>query len=1022
MNSHLHTDYYGYIYAVMQSMAIGGNYHQRPNLLFVLISMEIKMKGLAIPRKLKIALITIAVLIALYAILGFFVLPAVLTDQIPKLAKEHINRNVQTREIKFNPFSLEFTLKGLQIDEHDGSEFVTFEAFYTNIAVVDSLLDLSLKIDEVLLKSPYVSVKRDNKADFNFADLISKEEKKENEEEPENDEIFAVTIAKIAISEGKISWTDDLHSKAHQEDIQPLNLTVNNFTTIIDKQSQLGFSLVFASGGQFDWKGELTLNPLQSSGHIELNNVNFHRVWELFLQPSVNFTIVKGSEVIKADYQLDASGEEMQLLINNADISLLDIQLAEKAVKDTLIDIPDFKVSGISLDLLKQNIEIDKVSSKNAKFKAWLNADGTINYQSLFAPVNAGVQKPAPEPDSVADNSKPWNVLVKQLDISNYAFNFTDRTLSPPNPIAITSINLSSSQLSTKPGASLPFDLALLLNKSGTLKVKGDAVLEPLASNIQLDIGSIVLKDFQPYVSQFARLDILSGLFNVNAKVSLKQPKGLPLAVTFKGNSSIDKLHTRDQISNKDFINWKKLSVDKIDLDLAANRYDIGAIKIDRPYARILIRKDKSINITDIVINKDNKEVAEKQPADDKKADKPNFKISRFSMSKGVMDFTDKSLFLPFAAHIKHLKGSVKGVSSKKNATIKIALDGRVADFAPVTIKGKITPDRGDSNFKVDFDSMPLPLMTPYMAEFAGRKIEKGNMTLIFEYKIHNKELTASNNLLIDQLVLGDEVDNPDAVSLPLGLAIALLQDGDGKIKLDVPVTGDLDNPEFSVGAIIVDALVNVLTKIVASPFNAIASLIGGDEDISKVAFAAGDAELDEKQLKKLDGLATALSERPALKLEIKGAAYSKQDWPQMQVAALDKQILLLRADELTKDGDKEAIPKQLAHSDKEYQRLLADLFIKKFPDLADRSLFGTPRLINSETEDFYQVAQNKLAAMIPPDNQGLHKLAASRAKAIAKHLVDKKIEIKRVFLLDVAIDPENENDLITSSLNLTTD
>ncbi|MCK5897395.1 MAG: DUF748 domain-containing protein, partial [Cocleimonas sp.] len=557
-------------------------------------------------------------------------------------------------------------------------------------------------------------------------------------------------------------------------------------------------------------------------------------------------------------------------------------------------------------------------------------------------------------------------------ELGNYAINFTDKTLSPPNPISLTSINLSSSQISSEPSASLPFDLALNFNKTGNLKVKGQAVLEPLKSDIKLDIGNIALKDFQPYVSQFARLDILSGLFNVNANITLQQPKDMPLAVTFKGDSHIDKLHTKDQISNKDFVNWKKLSLSKIDVDLAANRYDIGTVKIDQPYARILIRKDKSINISDIAIEnkKDKKTEAKKQPTDNKKEAKPNYKINRFVMSKGTMDFSDKSLILPFSAHIKNLKGSVKGISSKKNATMKVALDGKVADFAPVTINGKITPDKGNSDFKVAFNSMPLPLMTPYMAEFAGRKIEKGNMTLKFEYKIHNKALDASNSLLIDQLVLGDKVENPDAISLPLGLAIALLQDSDGKIKLDVPVTGDLDNPEFSVGSIIFDAFVNVLTKIVTSPFNAIASLIGSDEDISKVTFAAGEAVLDEKQLEKMDNLVTALSSRPALKLEIKGSAYSVQDWPKMQVAALDKQILNLRADELSKEGDKDAIPKKLAHSDEEYQRLLANLFIEKFPDLADRSLFGTPRLIDESLGDFYEVAQNKLSTMIPPDNQ----------------------------------------------------
>lgn len=983
------------------------------------------MTGQLIPKPLKIAAITITVLLLLYTILGFFILPAILSNQAPKLAKEHINRDLTIGDIQFNPFSMEFTVQDLQIDELDNTPFVNFKKLYINVAVLDSLFDLSLKVDQTLLESPYVSIKRDNKADFNFTTLINSEEPEKEKEENENKEIFPITISQISISEGKVSWTDNLHSKNHQENINPLNLDIQNFTTVIDKQSQLGFSLIVASGGQFDWKGNITLNPFESSGHIELNKIDFHKVWQLFLQESVNFTILKGSESIKADYQLTEIGDAMQLLINNADIALHDIRLAEKGLKDSVISIPDFKITGISLDLLEQNIEINKISSKNAKFKAWLNSAGIINYQSLFAGNSTDTAQPEKTPPpTTTDKSQPWNVLVKQLEMDNFSFNFTDKTLPTPARFDISAINLSSSSLSTRQGALLPFNLALNFNKSGSLKVKGQAVLAPLSSKIQLDIGNIALKDFQPYLDQFVRLDIISGLFNVNANISLQQKKDLPLAVTFKGDSSINKLITRDKASNKDFVNWKKLSLSKIDLDIAANRYDIDTIKIDKPYARVLIKKNKSTNIDDIVINtnEDEKPETKKQPVKDKTAE-PKFKIKHFVMSEGVSDFADKSLLLPFSAHISHLKGSVKGISSNKNATINIALNGRVAELSPVTIKGKITPSNSNSNFKIDFDSMPLPLMTPYMAEFAGRKIEKGNMSLNFEYKIHNKQLTASNSLLIDQLVLGDEVDNPDAVSIPLGFAIALLQDADGKIKLDVPVTGDLDNPEFSIAGIIVDALVNVITKIVASPFNAIASLIGSDEDISKITFAAGNAVLDEKQLKKLDDLVTALTERPALKLEIKGTAFSVQDWPQMQVTALDKQILKLRTDELIKEGKKDTIPEQLAHADEEYQRLLADLFIKDFPTLADRSLLGKPRLIDPTLGEFYQVAQNKLATKIPPDNQSLHNLASLRAKAIAKHLVEKEIEVKRMFLLDVDIDPKDaEDDSITTTLGLKID
>jgi len=984
------------------------------------------MKGLVIPSKIKTIGLPLTGAILIYTLVGFFILPAVIVNQVPKLVKEQLNRSASVEDISFNPFSMELTIQGFKINNPDETAFVSFEQFYTNVAVIRSILDLSLTMNQVLLKSPDVSIIRNKQADFNFSDLlVSKGDEKEKP--AENADVFPVSIANIAIVTGKLNWKDDFYSVSQQEEIYPLNLSIDNFTTLINKQSDLGFSLKFASGGEFNWKGQLELSPFQSSGKITLKKINFHKIWQLFLQDSVNFEILTGSENITADYQLSETPEGMQVLINKALLNLYDIRLSEKGTTDSLITIPDFKVSGISVDLLKKQVEIAEVSAQNADFKSWLNADGSINYQALFATKSSDPQSP-PSPQTAKPSpgkpDKPWKVNVKSLDINNFALNFTDKTLATPAKLNLSSLKLTASDLSNKEGASLPFNLAFTFNNKGHLKLDGQAVISPLSSHLNLAVNDIAIKDFQAYINKFVRLDIISGLFNINANITLNQQQEKPMAINVNADSHIDNFVTRDQITNKDFLNWKKLSLNKINLNVAANDYSIGSIKLDQPYARVLIRKDKTMNVNDIVINteKSDKAADKQQPEKNEESDPVKFKVNHFVMSNGVSDFSDRSLILPFTAHINQLKGSVKGISSDKKATIKVALDGRVDNLAPVIIKGQITPATGNSNFSLDFNSMPLPIITPYMAEFAGRKIEKGNMTLGLEYKIINNQLTASNSLLIDQLVLGDEVENPEAVSLPLGLAIALLQDADGKIALDVPITGDLDNPDFSVGSIIVDALVNVISKIVTSPFYAIASLIDSDEDISKITFSAGSAVLDEQQQNKLDNLVAALSKRPALKLEIKGAAYSVQDWPLMQADALDQQLNQLRSDELIKEGNKTQIVEHLSHSDKHYQRLLADLFIAKFPKLAKRSIFGTPKLIDESMGEFNTVAENKLAEIIPPNNHSLQDLAISRAQAIAKYLVEKEIEINRVFLLDVDVDPKTEDQQITTNLSLTID
>lgn len=975
------------------------------------------MKALVVYKKFKKLLLIVATALLLYSSLGFLILPAILSHQIPKLAQEKLNRVVQIGEIKFNPFSMALTIQDFDIKNLDNSPFIKFEQLDVDINVLQSVFDFSLKMEQVQLKTPYASIKRNKQGDFNFSDLLSPNQ--EDQQQTDDGGVFPITITKIAISKGKLSWDDDFYSKAQHEEVYPLDLNIEHFTTIVSKKSQLEFSLKLASGGYFNWQGQLALSPLQSTGHIQLSKIDFHKVWQLFIQDSVNFEILSGSELIEADYSLSDTEQGLQFLINNAHLDLFDLKLSEKSHHEVLVNVPDFKLSGISLNLLKKDLKISQLSAHNAQFITWLNADGSINYQSLFASKNTNKTDPKPTKKSTLDQSEPWNIYVKNLNLNNFTFNFTDKTLPTPAEINVTSFNFNARELTNKAHASLPFNLDLKLNNTGDLKVNGHVIAEPFSSQIQADIKHIAIKNFQPYISQFARLDIISGLFNVNATIALLQEDNKPLAISFKGDSQINDLTTRDQISNKDFLNWKQLKLNKIDLDIAANQYAIDTVEIDQPYTRILIRKDKSINVNDIAINHKNQEKPLNSNAKTKNS-KSNFKIAHIKINKGSTDFSDMSLILPFSAHINDLKGVVKGISSEQNAEINIALNGRVENLAPVIINGKITPYQGDSEIKLDFKSMPLPLMTPYMAEFAGRKIEKGNMTLGLQYKIINKQLTASNHLLIDQLVLGNKVENPEAVSLPLELAIALLQDTDGKIKLGVPITGNLDNPEFSVSGIIVDALVNVLSKIISSPFTAIASLIDSDEDISQVKFAPGKAALDIKQQNKLNSLVEALAKRPSLQLEIKGTAFSKIDWPYLQAEALDKQIAKMRADELNKTNKKTVPPEYLDHSNKDYQRLLADLFIAKFPQLAERSLFGTPQLIEPETGEFYSVATAKLAKLIPPSNQRLQALAVARAQAISKHLVNQKIAIEKIFLLDIDIDPQNTNNEAASLLNLT--
>ncbi|MDD5754472.1 MAG: DUF748 domain-containing protein, partial [Methylococcales bacterium] len=555
------------------------------------------------------------------------------------------------------------------------------------------------------------------------------------------------------------------------------------------------------------------------------------------------------------------------------------------------------------------------------------------------------------------------------------------------------------------------------------LHMKGNAGLSPLTAQSEIFVNTINLEKFQPYVDGFAHIDVIKGVFNLDGKLDVVRGDQGELDVKFVGNTGIARLIIRDQVQNKDLVKWDNLTLKNIDADILAQRYSATSLLLDKPYARVVIAKDKTLNFADILVNSPpNKDVKQTHI---KQAVTPefHFKLDNVRISNGSSSFADLSMILPFSAEIKGLEGGATGISSDHESTIHITLKGNAYDLAPVDIKGKIQPFIGDYKAALNFKGMPLPLISAYMAEFSGYKVEKGKMSIGMNYEVKKGELTASNNLLIEQFELGDRIENPHAIDAPFDLAIALLKDMNGIIKLDVPITGSLNDPQFDFGNIIGDALLNVVTKTITSPFQVIASLLGTNEDLSAVQFSPGSSELSEWQKPKLDGLAKVLRERDVLKLEIKGTSFESQDWEFLREEALVDRLKTLKSEEINRKGGQKILPEYVELDDSDAQRLLAQEFKAKFPQLVKTSLWGGFQLVNPEMGEFYTVAKKTLLGTFPVEQKRLTKLAAARARAIAKYIVQQgSVPNERVFILDTAVNPPRTDNDIDALLYLKVD
>jgi len=385
-------------------------------------------------------------------------------------------------------------------------------------------------------------------------------------------------------------------------------------------------------------------------------------------------------------------------------------------------------------------------------------------------------------------------------------------------------------------------------------------------------------------------------------------------------------------------------------------------------------------------------------------------------LAKAAATFRDDSVQPPVQTGISDLTGTIKGLSSKQLARADVDLTGRVGKMASLKIAGTINPLSEDTftDLTISLGGMDLTAQGPYSSKFVGYGLSKGKLSLDLKYRVSQKQLEAENKLVVDQLTFGEKVDSPDATSLPVMLAVALLKDRHGRIDIDLPIRGDLNDPDFKYGKVVVSALLNLLTKIVASPFALMGKLIpgGGDaEELQYLEFDPGSVAVVATELKKVEAIAKGLDERPGLRLEITGTADPVRDRKVLALQKLNAQLLARwqRGKGISKQADLPIV---------EEERAIKELFDQQ-RSLQPVATSAEGAQLPSKPPTIEEMRQQLVAAIPVPDSE-LRLLAQQRAEQMRGQLiVDGKLADVRVFLTEVDL-TASDHEKVRSRLNIT--
>jgi hypothetical protein len=363
------------------------------------------------------------------------------------------------------------------------------------------------------------------------------------------------------------------------------------------------------------------------------------------------------------------------------------------------------------------------------------------------------------------------------------------------------------------------------------------------------------------------------------------------------------------------------------------------------------------------------------------------------------------------------LGGRVSGLSAEQNTTADVELRGKINDYAPLEITGKINPLRDDLfvDLKARIDDLDLSPATPYSDKYAGYAIEKGKLSLDVKYSISKGKLDSQNNIFIDQFTFGDKVESPQATNLPVKLAVALLKDRKGEIKLDLPVTGSLDDPKFSVWHVIVHILVNLIAKAATSPFALLGAVFGGGEELSYIEFDYGSTVITEPNLKKLDTVSRALQDRPSLKLDIEGRVDPENDREGLKQLLFNRKIKVQKLNEMVKKGQPAVPVDEVKIDPPEYDKYLKMAYkAEKFPK--PKNFLGMAKDIPAPEMEKLMLTHTEVR------EEDLRPLASQRAMKVKDVILKSgKVEPERVFILEPkSLAPEKKEKIRASRVDFT--
>ncbi len=1007
---------------------------------------------MALSRRQIVVLAAAALLLGAYAAAGFLAVPHFARQGASGFVRAHYGRALTIGDIRFNPFTLKLEVTGVALPDADGRPMLSFDRLHVGLQLA-SLWRLGPSFSEILLERPYVQAVIRPDGALNLADLGKGFAPAPPEQQRGKTGPMRLYIGRLAVIDGGTTFEDRTRPTSFRADFKPIAFELRDFSTTAATGDAYTLAAASPQGERLDWSGTVRLAPLSSHGRFAIADLKARTLWS-YLSASLPFEIDSGVIALDGDYDVSAAAGPIEVKLNVHSTTVSSLGVKPHGADADYISLGRIEVDDTRLDLGRRAVEVARVQLSGGDIQAWLGEQGRLNLLDLIGPAPAagadasanvqtagGGAPAATAPAPAAGGARGWTVSVPDISVTGLKVSAEDRQVKPAAAVVLDPLNVHVGGFNLAPDDTLDIRLDTAVNTSGKLTVQAKVTPRSGAVTAHVEAAHLGLPALQPLLAKYTSMTLLRG--ELGARIDFERhPDGF---LGVKGDTRISDLSTVDDALRKDFIRWKDLRIANVSYRSQPASLRVGSVTALEPYVRMIIAPDRSVNITQVLRPPGAKPAQEASaagaapapdaaPAPTARARKGKHaaaapaaatpapltpfpvSIGAVRMVNGSADYTDLWIKPSFALGMQALNGAVTGLSSDPNSRARVQLDGKLASYSPLRIAGEVNLLSAAlyTDVTLSFRDLDLTIVNPYSGYFVGYKIDKGKLSVDVSYKIERRQLNATQHFVVDQLELGDRVESPEAVHLPLKIAVALLKDRNGVIDLPLPMSGSLDDPTFRIGPIVWKMFVNLIVKVATAPFALLGHLFGGGEHMNIVEFAAGGAELDPPAKGQLAALSKAMNERPQLKLDVPIVASAGLDRPQLAQVRLRAQLAARVAG--SRQGRKhpqEAAELALADPGRHLELLLEEFHAELGKDAAlPASAQAVQAGRKKEPADVDAAIAELETALIShmqiPDSD-LEALGRSRAQAIQNAILSGgQIDPARVFIVNAAPKPDS--------------